>query len=61
MGSFEVMDVEKEVIKLAYDNKNLYNVVLELTTKCNWKCRHCYISEHSDNGMPKEKRWVSLN
>ncbi|MCL1935466.1 MAG: radical SAM protein [Defluviitaleaceae bacterium] len=36
-------------------NKILRNVTIELLTKCNWRCKHCYIDSHTVSGLPKEK------
>lgn len=49
------MDIQRDVIDSSFKNKNLYNVVFEITTNCNWKCKHCYISEHQESYLTKEK------
>lgn len=49
------MSLEKEITDEYLDNKWLYNVQIELTNKCNWRCRHCYLPEHSDYGLSTEK------
>jgi radical SAM protein with 4Fe4S-binding SPASM domain len=48
------MDILNKTIQLTLKNRKLYNVVLELNTICNWKCKHCYIPEHNDLGMDKD-------
>lgn len=29
--------------------------VIELTTRCNWKCKHCYLPEHNSFGLTFEE------
>lgn len=36
---------------LAYKNNVPVSVVLELTTKCNLNCEHCYLPKHSNAGL----------
>ena len=33
----------------------LYSVEIEITTKCNFNCIHCYLGEHIKYGLSKEK------
>lgn len=35
-------------------NCELRDVTIELLTRCNWKCSHCYIPQHNDSGFQKE-------
>lgn len=30
---------------------SLYCATIELLTKCNWQCKHCFIPEHNNNGL----------
>ena len=48
------VNIEQEVIKTSIDKRKLYSVQLEVTTKCNWRCRHCYIPTHDNEGMSIE-------
>ena len=36
-------------------NNNLVFASIELLTKCNWRCKHCYLPSHDHDGLPKEK------
>lgn len=40
-----------DVIKLYRENRNLYSVTIEITSFCNWRCEHCYISEYNQKGF----------
>lgn len=46
----EIQSLEN-VKKIYADNERLFEVIYELNTSCNWKCKHCYIPEHNDNGV----------
>lgn len=35
----------------AFKNDSPVFVIIELTTRCNWRCKHCYLPEHA-------KKWV---
>lgn len=48
------MEIENRVVELSIDNKNLFSVQIELTTNCNWRCRHCYLPTYDNYGMTKE-------
>ena len=48
------MDMEKELLSLSIENRTIYSVQIEVTTDCNWKCRHCYIPNHNNTGLAKE-------
>lgn len=43
-----------KIYKLAKENKTLINVILELSTNCNWNCKHCYLPAHNNPGLPKD-------
>jgi len=43
------------VYKAAYKNEIPLSVTIELLTKCNFKCKHCYIPEHIHEGLQKEE------
>lgn len=40
--------------EIAYEKNIPISATIELLTKCNLNCLHCYISEHSDNGLNYE-------
>lgn len=42
------------VYKLAERDNNLIRATIELLTKCNWRCKHCYIPSHDSDGLSKE-------
>lgn len=37
--------------EFASKNKMLTHVTLELTTNCNWRCKHCFIEEYTANNF----------
>lgn len=47
------MEIEKELLSLSIENRTLYSVQIEVTTNCNWKCRHCYIPNHNHAGLSR--------
>lgn len=46
-----VLKNEDEIARYTYDNNIPYIVTIELLTKCNLKCKHCYIPEHDNDGL----------
>lgn len=49
-------------IKNVYiQNHLLYSAEIEVTTKCNCNCIHCYLNDHSQEGMTKEDIFKILN
>ena len=44
-----IMDVHT----LAAENGTLTVATIELLTKCNWRCQHCYLPSHVDEGLSK--------
>lgn len=38
----------------AYQNRTPISVMIEVLTKCNMRCKHCYIPEHNSNGLTLE-------
>lgn len=47
-------DSYSKIYNLARENNTLINVIIELSTKCNWNCKHCYLPSHDNNGLSKE-------
>lgn len=41
----------KAMTELAAKNHVLFNVMIELCNTCNWRCKHCYIPEHSSENL----------
>lgn len=39
----------------AYTSRTPVSVIIELLTKCNLKCKHCYLPEHQDAGLSFER------
>lgn len=48
------VEIENKVVKLSIDNKNLFSAQIEVTTNCNWRCRHCYLPAYDNYGMTRE-------
>lgn len=49
-------------IKKAYSDSNLmYMARIELTTKCNFKCKHCFIEDYSKKGLSTEEIFKLLD
>lgn len=40
---------------LAYMNNIPVSVIIELSTKCNVRCEHCYLPDHKNRGMDTDK------
>ncbi|MFC4653240.1 radical SAM/SPASM domain-containing protein [Lactococcus nasutitermitis] len=43
--------MKKDLYELASENKTLLSATIELTTRCNWRCKHCYIPEYTQKGL----------
>jgi MoaA/NifB/PqqE/SkfB family radical SAM enzyme len=48
------MKQQNDMIAIASQMHSLMHCTIELLTKCNWRCRHCYIAHHSSAGLPFE-------
>ena len=44
-----------DVYEIAERDRRLISIVVELLTKCNEKCEHCYIPSHDGEGIGTEK------
>lgn len=49
------MNIRTKVYDSSKKNNTLINTIIELSTKCNWNCEHCYLPSHDCEGLPKEK------
>lgn len=45
----------KSLIDEATEKGILYDVQIELNTTCNWNCVHCYLENHSEDGLKKNE------
>ncbi len=54
MEESNVLDIEEKIQELAKENSTPLQVYIELLTKCNWRCKHCYIPDYSDEGLSKD-------
>jgi radical SAM protein with 4Fe4S-binding SPASM domain len=46
-NEFSLDDLYKE----AYELNTPISVTMELLSECNWRCKHCYIPEHTNSGF----------
>lgn len=44
--------IEDKLFVIAHENQIPLDVDIELLTKCNMRCRHCYIPSHTSDGLP---------
>lgn len=49
------MESINDIYIYAQKNKSLMSLTIELLTKCNWNCYHCYLPEHSNSGLSTEE------
>lgn len=49
-----------DIYSLADKNNNIINVTIEVLTKCNWKCQHCYLPSHTSEGISTPKMFSLL-
>lgn len=54
MNSNQNNSFGESIYDLAVKNCSLTSVTIELLTKCNWRCKHCYIPNHDNYGFSKE-------
>lgn len=54
MSNAKLINSVSDVFQLANENKTLMGITIELLTKCNWRCKHCYLPTHDDDGLSKE-------
>lgn len=43
-----------DIVDIYMKNEKCYAATIELCTTCNWKCKHCYLDDHGENGMAGE-------
>jgi len=46
-------EILKSIIDSAYEHNILFSAMIELNSTCNWRCKHCYISSHTNPGLSK--------
>lgn len=60
MESYEALLARSDIHKNAYVNNTLVSANIELCTVCNWRCRHCYLPEHNNEGLSKKEIFTIL-
>ena len=45
----------KDIFENALKNCNPVEATIELLTKCNWNCKHCYIPVHNNDGLTTDE------
>ncbi len=43
------------ILNDAFNTETPISATIELTTLCNWKCKHCYINFHDEKGLSELK------
>lgn len=51
------LDLQKEYS----DINSMFMARIELTTRCNWRCKHCYIDNYNEYGLKKEEIFCILD
>ncbi len=54
MNSYDSSNMLENLFSIVATNNTLFSVNIELLTKCNWKCKHCYIPNHTSDGLSKK-------
>lgn len=50
-----------DIKKMYSDTNSMFMARIELTTICNWRCKHCYIDDHVEYGLTKEELFQVLD
>lgn len=45
----KTMHEMEDIYDVAYERENLMSVMIELTSRCNWKCEHCYVTDSNND------------
>ncbi|MBU5591838.1 radical SAM protein [Clostridium sp. MSJ-4] len=54
MDSYTSSSIVENLFSMVEEDNTLFSVTIELLTKCNWKCKHCYIPNHTSDGLSKD-------
>ena len=50
LHKFDMSEIYDKTYKLYADRRDLFGIVFEVTSTCNWRCRHCYMPEYENKG-----------
>ena len=45
----------KKIEDISIEKRYMRNAIIEITNKCNWKCKHCYLEGREESILPTEK------